>query len=310
MGVPVRHIVHQRRVLAALGRTLAMTVKSRFRPTGSAPPVTPGPDLRGTSPALPADLIADSVRWAGGRLDDWGGSVPSWLHPQWGFPLLMRTLDGLPYPLGRALNAGCRLTLHGPIPQGEPLKVRVRLDNIDDDGRRAILHQKLFTGTASAPDALEIDFQVLVPLPRKKGEGGSRKKKEPALVPSEAQELARWTNGSGDGLDFALLTGDFNPIHWIPPAAKLSGFPNTILHGFGTMARAMERLIEHRLDGQPERLATVGVRFTKPVVLPREVGLFVTDEGGLYVGDAPGKAAYLVGDYTVRSSEEEDNNDG
>ena len=70
------------------------------------------------------------------------------------------------------------------------------------------------------------------------------------------------------------------------------------------------RQIEHRLDGQPERLATVGVRFTKPVVLPREVGLFVTDEGGLYVGDAPGKAAYLVGDYTVRSSEEEDNNDG
>ena len=310
MGVPVRHLVHQRRVIAALGRTLVMTVASRFRRGGSSDPVIPGPEFRGTSSALPASLISDSVRWAGGSLEAWGTNVPSWLHPQWGFPLLMRTLEGVPYPLGRALNAGCALTFHAPIPRGEPLEVRVRLDSIDDDGRRAILHQKLFTGTASAPDALEIDFQVLVPLPRKKGEGGKRKKKEPALVPTEAEELARWDNEASAGLEFALLTGDFNPIHWIPPVAKLSGFPNTILHGFGTMARCMERLIERRLDGEPDRLATLGVRFTRPVVLPREVGLFVTDDGGLYVGDAPGEPAYLVGEYTVRSSDEEDNNNG
>ena len=71
------------------------------------------------------------------------------------------------------------------------------------------------------------------------------------------------------------------------------------------MARAMERLAFHELNGDPTRLRQVGVRFTRPVVLPTEVGLFVSDSGDLYVGDAPGGTAYLVGDYDARGDAKE-----
>ncbi|MEE2779532.1 MAG: MaoC/PaaZ C-terminal domain-containing protein [Myxococcota bacterium] len=301
MGVPIRHLRHQGRVLAAMGRTAALGLTSRLRGRAEASPPTPTPALSGVLPCLAADLITDAVHWAGGDPSRWGDQLPFWLHPQWGFPLLIRTLEGLPYPLSRALNAGCRVTVNAPLPTDQPLHVRVWLDQIDDDGRRAILHQKLITGTEDTPDALVVDFQVLVPLPKPKGQDGAKKKKkEKPTVPEDVREIARWTNSTRAGLEFALLTGDFNPIHWIPPAARLSGFKNTILHGFGTMARATERLITEELNGDPSRLTEIGVRFTRPVVLPAEVGLFVDDDGGLYVGDAPGGPAYLVGDYGVR----------
>jgi acyl dehydratase len=33
------------------------------------------------------------------------------------------------------------------------------------------------------------------------------------------------------GRHYAFLSGDFNPIHWITPAAKAAGFRSCILHG-------------------------------------------------------------------------------
>lgn len=305
MGVPIRHLRHQGRVLAAMGRTLALGVASKVRGNPDAAPTTPTPELVDVVPCPPRALVADAVRWAGGDPSAWGEEMPIWLHPQWGFPLLIRTLEGLPYPLSRVLNAGCRVTSNAPLPMDQPLHLKVWLDEIDDDGRRAILHQKLITGTPEVPDALVVDFQVLVPLPRPPEERGEKKKRERPTVPEDAREVTRWTNSARAGLEFALLTGDFNPIHWIPPAARMSGFKNTILHGFGTMARGMERLAIHELDGDPTRLKEIGVRFTRPVVLPAEVGLFVSDDGGLYVGDAPGGPAYLVGDYGTRDDAEE-----
>jgi hypothetical protein len=39
------------------------------------------------------------------------------------------------------------------------------------------------------------------------------------------------------------------------------------------------------------------VKFTRPLILPHEVGLYIDEEQGIYVGDAPGGPAYLVGSY-------------
>ena len=45
------------------------------------------------------------------------------------------------------MNAGCRIENRAPLPAGEPLEVRVRIESIDDDGRRAIIVQQMVTGT-------------------------------------------------------------------------------------------------------------------------------------------------------------------
>jgi acyl dehydratase len=137
------------------------------------------------------------------------------------------------------------------------------------------------------------------------GKGGGKKgpRREPPRVPTGAQEVGRLRLSARAGLDFALLTGDFNPIHWIPLAARAAGFKRPILHGFGTLACAVEALTRNRLAGRTDRIDSVDVRFLKPLVLPAKVGVYVEpgQDGthNLAVGVAPGGPAFMLGSYTT-----------
>jgi acyl dehydratase len=100
-----------------------------------------------------------------------------------------------------------------------------------------------------------------------------------------------------------MLTGDFNPVHWIRPYARAFGFRSTILHGFSTMARAWEGFVHGVLAGDGSRIRVFDVKFTRPLVLPAHVGLY-RDGDAIYVGDAPGAPAYLVGAVELASEQE------
>ncbi|MGM0577870.1 MAG: MaoC/PaaZ C-terminal domain-containing protein [Myxococcota bacterium] len=299
MRVPAKHILRQGPVLAAMGRTALLAVAQRLEGERGPIPTTPGPTYSEVVPPRPSDLVRDLVRWAGGDPSAYRDHLPIYMFPQWGFPLVSRTLESIPYPLTLVLNAGCSMTMRAPIPTGKPLDASARLTSIDDDGRRAILNQRLITGTADVPEALVVDFQALVPLVK----GGKGKKKDKPRVPNDAREIAFWRLPDDAGLEFALLTGDFNPIHWLRPYARMSGFRNTILHGFGSLALAVEGMNRALFAGDPHRLRALEVRFTRPLVLPAAVGLYVDDEGGVWVGDAPGGPAYMAGTYTTRDSD-------
>lgn len=76
----------------------------------------------------------------------------------------------------------------------------------------------------------------------------------------EWQTVGTWQTDKRDGLKFAMLTGDFNPIHWMTLAGKLSAFKQMVLHGFGMFVRTFEAL--------PQVPKEIDVRFLKPVPLP------------------------------------------
>jgi acyl dehydratase len=299
MSLPTRHLRHQGRVVASLGGTALSALLQRFGKSGDLE--VPGPTLHRTLPAPPADLVRDYIRHVGGDPGAYKRTIPAHMFPQWGFPLAARTLKGIPYPMMRVLNGGCRLESRAPLPAGETLEVSARLEGIDDDGRRAVLHQRVVTGTASVPEAVIADLYAIVPLGGGKDEksaNGAAKKQRPR-VPASARELAYWRLPSDAGLAFAMLTGDFNPVHWVPPYARAFGFKNTILHGFATMARAIEGLGRGLHAGAVDRIAVIDVKFTRPLVLPARVGLYV-DDRDVYVGDAPGGPAYLTGSFQPR----------
>jgi hypothetical protein len=247
-------------------------------------------------PPRPSALLRDYVRHVGGDPAWYRGRVPAHLFPQWAFPLVSRALAGTPYPLVRVLNAGCRIVERAPLPEGEPLQVRARIESVDDDGRRAILTTRILTGTARSPEALACELRAFVPL--QKGDG---QKKVRAGVPLSVRELAFLSIGADAGLDFAKLTGDFNPIHWLPPYARAAGFPGCILHGFSTLARAVEAIDRSLLAGDPTRLASIDVRFVRPLPLPARVGVYIAGDA-VWVGDAPGGGAYLEGRFTLKES--------
>lgn len=290
MSLPVKQLFRQGPVLAALGGAVATALWRTIAGGPSRAPSIPGPTLRRVVTPPASDLIDDFVRRSGGDPASWRGVVPPHLFPQWGFPLAAAVLADLPYPLIRVLNAGCSFEVRAPIPRGEPLEIAARLESLETDERRALLRTRIATGTRAEPEAHVAELFAYVPL----AAGTKAEKKSPETAPLGARELARWRLRPTAGAEFAMLTGDVNPIHWLPPYARAFGFRNVILHGFGTFARAVEALVRGRYAGDARRLARAEARFTRPLVLPAEVGLYL-DGDRIFVADAPGAPAYLTG---------------
>jgi hypothetical protein len=300
MSVSNRHILEQGSTLGAIGRVAWLSFEQGVlkKPLPKAAPQTPSANVEADYEPRSPELVRDYIRNVGGDPAAYKNTLPAHMFPQWGFGLGGRALDGVPYRISRVLNGGCSLEIRAPIPADEPLHVTARLESIDDDGRRAILQQRIITSTPSVKDAVIADMFAFVPLKgdKSKEDGAPKKKAEGPRVPDDAKEIAYWRLSANAGLDFAKLTGDFNPIHWIPAAARASGFPNVILHGFGTMARAIEGLNRGVFAGDVTRLKKWSCRFTKPLVLPGKAGLYVKGNE-VFVGVAPGGPALLVGTF-------------
>ena len=303
--VPLQHVRHQGRVLASLGATVIDAARKRMGLRPLASEAVPGSEMVARVSPPPAGLVRDYVRFVGGDPDAYRKRLPPHLFPQWAFPLAARTLRGLPHSLLQVMNAGCRLQVNEPLPAGEPLVVRARLCGVEDDGRRAVLHQQLVTGTERVPDAVVADLFAVVPsVAGGNGHSGSaegagrspRNGSSKPRVPDEARELAFWKLSRDAGLRFALYTGDFNPIHWVRPYARAFGHRSTILHGFCTLARTWEGLGRTVYARDPGGLEVLDVRFTRPLVLPARVGLYVHGSE-VAVGDAAGGPAYLQGTF-------------
>ncbi|NVB40436.1 MaoC family dehydratase [Pseudenhygromyxa sp. WMMC2535] len=301
MALPTKHIRSQGPVLAMLGQTAVEALRRKL--TGKAPEGVgplPGPEIRAELPPRPPELVRDYVRFCGGDPGAYKHQVPAHLWPQWGFPLVGKLIESLPYPIFKVLNGGCRVEVNAPLPIDEPLEVVAQLINIDDNGRRVVLEERVVTSTPSCPDAVVATMYAIVPLGGgdKSKPKGPKPKKTPERVALDATELARWKIPADAGLAFAMLTGDFNPVHWVPPYARAFGFRNTILHGFATMAKAWEGLIRSRYAGDVGGLGSFDVKFTKPLTLPAKVGLYLEAQDAhdkVWVGPAPGGSAYLVG---------------
>lgn len=311
MAVPTRYVLEQGPVLATLANTALTALRQQFGGGGQQTPTTPSPEVVTRLPPRPAPLVRAYIRHVGGDPSGYRGEIPAHMFPQWGLPVAAKTLNDIPYPIHKVLNGGCRLEIHAPLSANVPLQVRARLEEIDDNGRRAVLHQRVATGYEGQPEAVVAHLYAIVPLAHKPNGVNNRSqnaaaaeqprtKKERPRVPLDADELARWNLRSDAGLDFAKLTGDFNPLHWVKPYAKAFGYRSTILHGFATMARAIEGLQRGLLSGSTHSLTMFDCKFTRPLLLPARVGLYVRGPEA-WVGDAPGGPAYLTATFTTNT---------
>lgn len=296
MSVPSKYFLHQGPTIGAfLNSAVGIARQQILKEKGpSAPPQVPGTRFEATSAPLPDALLNDYIRHVGGDPSLYRRTVPAHLFPQWLFPLSQKTLKDLPYPIAKVVNGGCRVDFHGPIPRGKALVSSAQLTELDDNGSRAVMVQHMTSGTAENPELITAAFYPIVPLGKSKG--GSKKKESPR-VPEGARELTRFKLAKDAGFQFAKLTGDINPIHWVDAYAKASGFRGVINHGFSTMARAIEGLNRNLFGGDASRLKSFDARFVRPLHLPADVGLYIDGQGGVFVGLRPGGPAYLTGTY-------------
>jgi hypothetical protein len=292
MLTPARHLVHQRNMLVSLGNVAVDSLVERFR---QAPRrlALPGPEVSTHVAAPPDALIDDFLRHIGAEARDYAAIIPAQMFPQWGLAVALRALRGCGFPLVKMLNGGCRIESNAALRRRQELTVRARLLRVNDDGRRAVLCQRIVTEQVGAPEALVAEVYGIVRLPAERVLA-AQSSRQPVYLPAGARRIEEWSMGRDAGLEFALLTGDFNPLHWLAPYARAMGFRTTILHGFAAMARAyvgLERAFA------PRRLRLLDVRFVQPITLPARLSLYVEGER-VFVG-AAGESVSLTGSFAL-----------
>ncbi len=297
MAVSIVHLLSQKSALMALGRVALRSVIPRAEGEPRAAMELPGPWVEETVAAPSEALVRAFVANAGGDVGWYRGVVPSAMFAMWTFSAVSRALGALPWPMTRVLNAGVTLLEAAPIAREATLSVRARLASVELDERRAKISTEIETGPASDPAALRALLHTYLPLGKP---SKSRETKLPERATEAARELAFWSLARTAGRDFALLTGDINPIHWIGPAAKMAGFRSVILHGFASMARAVEGLNRAVFVGDPARLRSLDVRFVRPLLLPARVGLYLDRATQrFWIADGLTGPAYLSGTFGV-----------
>lgn len=91
---------------------------------------------------------------------------------------------------------------------------------------------------------------------------------------------------------YAGASGDFNPIHYNDAAAAALGLPGVIAHGMLTMGTALRVVTEW--VGDPAKVVSYYVRFTKPVLVP-SVGSTKVIFTGTVTGISDGVATISLG---------------
>jgi acyl dehydratase len=93
------------------------------------------------------------------------------------------------------------------------------------------------------------------------------------------------------------LSGDYNPLHIDPAAARFGGFDKPILHGLCTLGTCARLLLEQLCEGDPSRFRRFRVRFSSPVLPGDELTVRAwKDQPGRVLFDA------RIGERTVISN--------
>jgi acyl dehydratase len=251
----LRHHGPMLRIMARI--LLASAVPGRRRNAGSASAsANAGAAIRRTIAPPPTALVERYIAWSGaaGR---YRRELPPHMVSQWSTPLVGELLLKLPYRLTRVINQGVTLKVNGPLPRGVPLELSASLQRIEEAGGRAKVTVLIVTGTAQQAALVETQLHLSFILP------GPRPAKAPRAEAHEPnwKTVGSWQARADDGLQFALLTGDLNPIHWCGPIARRSVFGGKVLHGFGSLVRSYEALPEGSWR-------EIDIRFLRPVPLP------------------------------------------
>jgi acyl dehydratase len=126
-------------------------------------------------------------------------------------------------------------------------------------------------------DEVVVEMQYRLML---RGQGTGKKKKGDTLPTSKkgkkvAEQIVFVTEDQG--VRYAEASGDHNPIHTSDEVARLAGLPRSILQGLCTMAIASQAIVDELLEGNPARLKSMNVRFSKPVFMGQELTTEVYD---------------------------------
>ncbi len=175
------------------------------------------------------------------------------------------------------VHAEQKLSWREVLRSGDEIHTSAKIINMEQRGVNNILDLQIHCKREENL-VVEMKYRLLV-----RGKKKTRKERPADIVQAtkEGKLLARKTMVVTDdqGVRYAQASGDHNPIHTSDELAKSIGLPGVILHGLCTMAFASQVLVDELLDGDPNRLKSMDVRFSKPVLMDQILTTVVYVEG-------------------------------
>jgi acyl dehydratase len=170
-------------------------------------------------------------------------------------------------------NLEWSLMLHGehtiklsrPIPpEGKVIQVG-EVKNIFDKGKGAVYHIQITGETEDGNHLYDIDWVIFYVAAGGFG-GDPGPKAEPLDPPQEAEpDFSISYKVAENQAAIYRLSGDLNPLHLDPEAAKRGGFDKPIIHGLCTYGFATRAIVNGPLEGNVNRLKEFKARFSDPV---------------------------------------------
>ncbi|OBI04090.1 MaoC/PaaZ C-terminal domain-containing protein [Mycobacterium scrofulaceum] len=186
------------------------------------------------------------------------------------FPTMMSLVTGFDFPFAAmgSVHMENHITQYRPIAVTDTVGVQVHAENLREH-RKGLLVD-LVTDVNVGNDTAW--HQVTTFLHQQRTSLSDEPKPPPQKQPKLPSPSTVMRVSPGLIRRYAVVSGDHNPIHTNPIAAKLFGFPTVIAHGMFSAAAVLAN-IEARL---PDAVK-YSVRFGKPLVLPATAGLYVDE---------------------------------
>jgi len=161
-----------------------------------------------------------------------------------------------------------QMQFFNPIKPGDTITAKAHVSGIEDRGSGETVNFNVVSSNQDDKKVAESEWSLFI-----RGIGsGKRPPKKPSsaagAVDAPEPQLAFRTilRVSNDiTYRYSEASNDHNPLHIDEKVAQAAGLKGIIVHGLCTMAMSMKGLIDSYLDGDPTKLARLGVRFSSPV---------------------------------------------
>jgi acyl dehydratase len=211
------------------------------------------------------------------------------LYPVVFIPMLLEQLveeaEAMGLDILRVVHAEQEMIWRDTIGPGDQIHSSAEIVDMKQVGVNELLELEIL---CKRDEEIVVEMQYRLML---RGTGKSKKKKDETPAPSKKRrKIAEQTVfvTEDQGVRYAEASGDHNPIHTSDEVARFAGLPRSILQGLCTMAIASQAIVDELLDGNPTRLKSMRVRFSKPVFMGQDL----TTE--VYEGGAREKGGHII----------------
>jgi len=223
----------------------------------------PQTQLELTVPAADLDHLAAYSRVCGFPIGD--RLPPTYPHVL-AFPLQVQqmTADDFPFALAGMVHIRNVINQQRPLLVTDALRIRVRAERLaaHEKGAQVDLVNEVYVGD----DPVWVSRSTY--LARGAAAPGTATAPEPEVPAADLSGALpmHWRVPRDLGRRYAGVSGDINPIHLHPLAARLFGFPGAIAHGMWTKARCLAAL-----GPRVPTAMTIDVSFRRPLPLGSSV---------------------------------------